>query len=154
MKYFILGLLSLPLITSCTVVQEEYYGPPPAHVEVYRNDNPGYYHRPHAHPYQRGQVYSRSPRYVERPANTHGHGQRGVVVPQNAHGHGQAAQAPQNTHGHGQAAQAPQNAHGHGQAAVQAPKKAQSTSTPGASTGVNQPGVNNGQAQSTVHGHN
>ncbi|RUR10969.1 hypothetical protein [Legionella sp. km772] len=140
MKYFLLGLFSLPLITACTVVDDPY-GPPPPRAEVYRYDEPAHYHghrgyevrgayptaqvRPVPRHYNGAPVIVR-PRnqtatvpvngrgQVGIPSNTHGHGQ--VLVPRNTHGRGQAV-VPNNMHGHGQVV-VPSNTHGHGQAVV------------------------------------
>ena len=160
MKYFLLGLLSLPLITSCTVIEEEYgpYGPPPPRAEVYRYEEPGRYHRhPRVYQYDQGAYPSAQARPISRhpsagntvivrPGNQSRHGQ--VVAPQNTHGHGQVV-APQNTHGHGQVV-APQNTHGNGQVVV--PKK---SGTVPAKTVKKPPSASTNQVPSTsVQTHN
>jgi hypothetical protein len=130
MKYLLVGLFSLPLLTACTTIQEEYYGPydqsPPPRSEVYRYVEPGQDHGHRPTQYQQG-VYpaGRGRQIQERgPSNVHSHGQSTVVVPQNTHGHGKSsAVVPQNTHGHSEnSAIRPQNTHGHGKSSAVVPQ--------------------------------
>lgn len=121
MKYLLLALSSLSVLTACTVVNEPY-GPPRA--EVYRYNEPAQYHRHHRgyargdHPVTQGYPVTRYDNGAVRPRQQAGavHGQGQVVVPRNAQGQGQVV-VPQNAHGRGQAV-VPQNVHGHGQVVV------------------------------------
>lgn len=102
MKYLLSCLIALPLVASCTVIQEEYYEPgyyaPPPGVEVERYAPPPVYYRdnqPHYHghtayrPAPRGRVY-------------HGHPNTGRGNPVVVNPRGAQTQVPpqQNIHGH------------------------------------------------------
>jgi hypothetical protein len=144
MKYFLASLISLPLLTACTSIQEEYYGPydqpPPPRAEVYRYVEPGTNHGHRATQHQQGaypaghgrQIHGHGPSQghavVIHPRNQHvpvnEQGQNRVIVPQNTHGHGQGTgENQQNTHTHGQSlGVSPQNVHGHGQGVEVSPQ--------------------------------
>jgi len=119
MKYLVSLILAIPLITSCTVIQEEYYEPnyynPPPRVEVVPDYNHRHYHdgrRTVYRPAPRGRVYHghtqvapnaviinpRAPQ-VRAQQNVHGHnGNAGVVVRPSAPG--TQVQVQPNVHGH------------------------------------------------------
>lgn len=128
MKYLVTCLLFLPLITSCDVVQEDYYeqgyyNPPPGRVEVNPNYNShGHYHGHSGYrPAQGGTV--------------HGHpeaGQGAILNPNMPQVHGNAQQ---NIHGHNNNG----NVHGH--------------SSNGAVAVQPQPAAPQNNAQPKVHGH-
>lgn len=140
MKYLLLGLLSLPLVTACTAIQEEYYEPygfpPPPRAEVYQNTYPGPYPRPQAPIYQRGPRYyleehvdagstvivtPRGPAY--NPANVHTHGQKIITPDTRLAPFKDRIRIPGVVHGHSQdTVQVPQNRHSHGEQAVQVPQ--------------------------------
>ena len=135
MKYFLLILLSLPLFTACTVI-EENYGPyePPPRAEVYRYDQPVYGHSYHRGSPNRGYPMTQG---QARPVQRYSKGENAVIVkprnqtgpvPANIHGNGQAL-APQNTHGHGPVVVS-QNTQDHGQAAIPQNTHAQASIVP------------------------
>lgn len=120
MRYLVSCILALPLLSSCTVIEEQYYDrgyyAPPPRVEVVPNNPNRHYHEYH-------QQYHAQNGYVSGPRGRvyHGHGdargnaviinprtpQAQVEVQQNIHGHGSNNGT---VHGHGSNKG---NVHGH-----------------------------------------
>lgn len=117
MKYLVSCLLALPLLTSCTVIEEQYYDPgyypPPPRVEVHPIQPRPQFNNYHGHdnngprPAPGRRVYQGHPNngghpvvVNPRPAQAH--------VPKNAHGHN-SNNVPNNVHGHPDRG----NMHGH-----------------------------------------
>lgn len=129
MKYFITALIAMPLLGSCTVVEERYYEPryytPPTRVEIIPDNQPRYYRHGNYHPAPRGPVYHGHARAGSTAVVVNPRAPRSQIRPQN------------NVHGH---APSQANVHGHDDAPAPIVKQA---ITPGAAS------VN----QSNTHGH-
>lgn len=145
MKYFMLSLASLPLLASCTTMQEEYYGPydmpPSSRAEVHRHVEPGYYPNQPKMYSQRGAYHahggtvpvhraSRGSAVITSQRNhtnqVHGHtGRTGrtVIAPQNSQGHSSngTVSSPNKPHGHSDSA-TNQNTHGHAKGTAVGPR--------------------------------
>ncbi|HAU1638014.1 hypothetical protein [Legionella pneumophila] len=130
MKYLIPCALLFPLLSSCTVIQEDFYQPeylgPAPRVEVTPSYPQGHYHRHYNQRYHNNNRYYSAPRgkvYYEH-AKTQGHAvvvtppspQARVEVQNNVHGHNaNNGQVHGHTHDNGNAHNHPDssNVHGH-----------------------------------------
>lgn len=109
MKYLVSCLIALPLLSSCTIVEEHYdpgyYPPPPPRVEVHPIQPPRQFNNYHGH-YQNNNGYRPAPgRRVYQ-----GHPNNGAPVVVNPRPQVQGS-VPQNVHGHN--SNNVPNVHGH-----------------------------------------